>query len=151
MNRFAAAKEPEVVQADIPDLDAVQKVIQDMKDQLMYSLENCDALLRQLKDPNNTRINHIERSNYIDFEDIDYLIQDFRKREFGSESSPFMRDLAELKAFKENLDAYDSDTFIEKLDKSKPFGHCAMCDEVRNYHVDTNCCVKCVDSACGDF
>ena len=60
MNRIAI--EPESVQVDIPDLDAVQKVIQDMKDQLVYSLENCDALLRQLEDPNITRINHIERS-----------------------------------------------------------------------------------------
>ena len=90
-----------------------------MKDQLMYSLENCDALLRQLKDPNNTRINHIERSNYIDFEYIDYLIQDFRKREFGSESSPFMRDLAELKAFKENYETCDLKILLEYVENNK--------------------------------
>lgn len=152
MNRFAATKEPESVQADIPDLDSVQKVIQDIKDQLVYSLENCDNLLSQLEDPNNARINIKERSNYMDLDDIDYLITDFKQgRGFGSDYSPLSRDIEKLKAFKENLDAYDSDTYTEKLDKSKPFGHCAMCDEVRNYHIDTNCCTGCVNSACEDF
>ncbi len=92
----------------IPDLEKYEKLITAMRDQFEYSFNNCVDLLQDLKSCEH--INYKERSNYMDFEELDYLLTDFKNgRSFGEDFSPLSKMITELKEFKENLDSYDSD------------------------------------------
>ena len=92
----------------IPDLEKYEKLIIELRDQFEYSFNNCVDLLQDLK--SNEHINQKERSNYMDFEQIDYLLTDFKNgRSFGDDFSRTSKMIEELKEFKKNLDSYDSD------------------------------------------
>ena len=127
----------------IPDLEKYEALINKIKDELNYSVESCDKLLYELD--SNKDINNKERSNYVGFSEIDYLLTDLRSgdRAFGSDFTPLAKMINELKEFKENLDLYDSDTFEEP----KGIFKCSMCDEKRILILDSNCCQTCLDSS----
>ena len=92
----------------IPNLEHYENLIKKIKEELDYSSKNCDNLLNDLK--SNEHINYKERSNYMDFEELDYLLTDLKSgRSFGEDFSPLSKMITELKEFKQNLDSYDSD------------------------------------------
>jgi hypothetical protein len=92
----------------IPNLEKYEKLIIELRDQFEYSFNNCVDLLQDLK--SNEHINQKERSNYMDFEQIDYLLTDFKNGgSFCDDFSRMSKMIEELKEFKKNLDSYDSD------------------------------------------
>jgi len=88
----------------IPDLDHLREIVNDLKKQFEASNGYCDAILWDLKTVNH--INTKEKSNYLNTQsEIEYLIQDFRIDTYSS----FLTSIRKLQEFKNNLDSYDSD------------------------------------------
>ena len=133
----------------IPNLEHYENLIKKIKSELDNSSNDCDNLLNDLK--SNEHINYNERSNYMDFEELDYLLTDLRSgRSFGEDFSPLSKMITELKEFKQNLDSYDSDIYQENEDKkyqTKKEYNCSMCDKKTHLVLDSNCCKSCLDSS----
>ena len=96
------------LRSEIPNTDNLKKILENLEYDFKESLETVQLMIQSIDDNQNIN-NQTEKSDYMDLENIDYLIQDYRMDQY----TPFMIEIQKLKDFKKILDNFESTDYLE--------------------------------------
>lgn len=95
------------LRSEIPNTHNLRLILNNLEYDFKESLESVQKMILEL-DNGHTINNQTEKTDYMNLDDIDYLIQDYRMDNY----SPFMIEIQKLKDFKEILDNFESTDYL---------------------------------------